>query len=607
MGNIAGFFTKNNMPSPILNSDTVAKLVGTKKPTLKSNFLAATKTDIVERGPLIIAMNGHLYNPEEFQTEQPSYSDACRILLSIKQFGLETTLRKINGDFCIAIMDKRSNSLTLARDRLGLQSLFYTQVQGVVAFASRARLLLTFPGVSSEFDNKFLKSAAATNYRFLDCEADRSPFQNIKQVPAGHIIQFTNEKMRTSLFSQSIGEIEDSTFQKNQYEEYMFLFSDSIERRLKNAEKTIFTLSGGLDSSAIVSMASRIKAQKQPAISTIHQDKLYDEQHEILDIVNSGIVDWKSISVDEPDIFALLTDIYVSHDYPLPTATWLNHFIISKKASDLGYQTIATGLGGDELHAGEYDYFFYFFADLQTSGKTELLNHEINAWAHNHNHPIFQKSYDIAIEGISNLTDPQNPGRCLPNIALLNRYKDLLSPELGHLDELAPEYHISASSYLTSHSHNELLLNTMPCCIRSSRENCHVSGMQEIHPFLDTRLWDFMMKIPGEAKIQNGVTKAFARKCYKELLPKATRTRIQKAGWNAPAHKWFSSSNREPLLDMISSRRFIERGIYNSKEVARIVDEHFSILSNDICRENHMMIIWQIVSLELWLRALELQ
>jgi asparagine synthase (glutamine-hydrolysing) len=114
-----------------------------------------------------------------------------------------------------------------------------------------------------------------------------------------------------------------------------------------------------------------------------------------------------------------------------------------------------------------------------------------------------------------------------------------------------------------------------------------------------------MDNVPIEEKIQNGLTKAFARRAYKGLLPEATRNRITKTGWNAPAHKWFSNQGRHKLLDMISSRRFIERGIYNQQEVQKTVVNHFNIIDSGKNIENHMMVIWQIVALEIWLQEIE--
>ena len=109
-----------------------------------------------------------------------------------------------------------------------------------------------------------------------------------------------------------------------------------------------------------------------------------------------------------------------------------------------------------------------------------------------------------------------------------------------------------------------------------------------------------------EEKIRNGVTKAFARKAYNGILPESTRTRIEKKGWNAPAHKWFAHQGRQKLLDLISSRRFNERGIYNQTEVRNIIDQHCGIIDSGKNIENHMMVIWQIVSLEMWLQKFDL-
>ena len=111
----------------------------------------------------------------------------------------------------------------------------------------------------------------------------------------------------------------------------------------------------------------------------------------------------------------------------------------------------------------------------------------------------------------------------------------------------------------------------MPCCIRSGRENCNLFGMQEFHPFLDTELFKFMMDVPAEQKIKNGLTKAFARRSYKGLLPENTRTRVAKTGWNAPAHEWFSKHHKNDLFDLIKSRQFIERGIYNIDSVNQMI------------------------------------
>ena len=603
MGRIAGLIPKYNSGTPKLESAAINHLLGAKQFVRDGFFFLENGQATAKLGSMQIALDGSIFNAEDFPATNKKTSDANRILLSIDKIGMIKTLEKINGQFCLALFDSKTNTVWLARDRFGLSALFFTSFNGLIAFSSRAKGLLKLPAVSDELDKKFLKATAAANYRFWDTDSWLSPFQNIKQLPAGHIVRFKNEKSHHFLFtSLAVGNPRKS--QKATSEEYIYLFKKAVRQRLQVANKPIFSLSGGLDSSSVVSMAQHITQEKQAAISTIHPNKLYDEQEQILDVVDSGIVNWTPVSISTPDIFEKLKRVYSSHDYPLPTVTWLNHLLLAEKASKLGYTDLFTGLGGDELHAGEYDYFFYFFADLEQFGKTDLLQKEITAWIENHNHPIFKKSKDVAIERMSTLIDPLVPGRCLPDEKLLKRYQNLLSADFYNLNELLPNYTISSSSYLTSHSQNELLLNTMPCCIRSGRENCNLFGMQEFHPFLDTELFKFMMNIPAEQKIKNGLTKAFARRSYKGLLPENTRTRVAKTGWNAPAHEWFSKHHKNDLFDLIKSRQFRERGIYNIDSVNQLIDEHDTIVSEKKSQADHMMAIWQIVSLELWLQNL---
>jgi asparagine synthase (glutamine-hydrolysing) len=80
---------------------------------------------------------------------------------------------------------------------------------------------------------------------------------------------------------------------------------------------------------------------------------------------------------------------------------------------------------------------------------------------------------------------------------------------------------------------------------------------------------------------------------------------VKKTGWNAPAHVWFSGAGREPLLDLVHSSTFRQRGIYRVREVERIVDEHERLVASAAPVENHMMFLWQLVNLELWLQMLE--
>ena len=121
-------------------------------------------------------------------------------------------------------------------------------------------------------------------------------------------------------------------------------------------------------------------------------------------------------------------------------------------------------------------------------------------------------------------------------------------------------------------------------------------------PFFDYRLVEFMFRIKETYKIKNGVSKYLLRKAMKGIVPNVTLSRVKKTGWNAPAHLWFSAkSEYDKLKDLVNSTKFKNYGIYNNKEVNKIIEDHKSIVDNKIISENHMMVLWQLVNLNAWL------
>jgi len=585
--------------------------IGAHSPSASGMLAAWSDSQIAQDGPLTLVLDGYVYNPEDFPAPNGPASDAALLLSAIDRFGIEDALARVNGDFALAVHDQRSGELRLARDRFGIRPLYHTIRERTdnrdrpAAFASRPKALLALPWVPRDPDPAFLLAAAATHYRIPDTDPVRSPFAAIAQVPAGHVVTLTDgiaECRRFADISANPSTEEDADAQR---EAYLDLLRDAVERRLAHAASPAFTLSGGLDSSAVAAMAKRITGAPQAAISSVHKDKTYDEHDEIKDIVDAGLVDWHPVEIDDPDLFPLLERMSAFHDQPIPTVTWLSHYLLAEKIREKGYESIFGGLGGDEQHAGEYDYFFYHFADLKRAGRDQTLQHEISEWIRHHDHPVFRKSAQVAERTIAMLTDPDTPGRCRVNTDLLFRYKHLLNPELGNLESLAPTYQASSDSYLSSHMRNELLFNTMPCCLRAGNRNAAHLGLEEFHPFLDHRLMGFMLALPGGRKIRDGVTKVFARETYEGLLPDATRGRIKKTGWNAPAHQWFSGNGRDALMDLVSSEPFASRGIYDPSALRSLIDEHQDIVTAQDGREDHMMVLWQIVTLEFWLRSVD--
>jgi asparagine synthase (glutamine-hydrolysing) len=375
--------------------------------------------------------------------------------------------------------------------------------------------------------------------------------------------------------------------------------------RLAVAPKAGFLLSGGMDSSSVLASAVRSSGRKQHAFSSVYEDRTYDESDEIRSMLDSSVEQWHPITIAPTDVFGVIDRMVRAHHEPVATATWLSHFLLCEQAADMGFEVLFGGLGGDELNAGEYEYFFFHFADLRLAGEEEKLRREVASWVQHHDHPVFRKSMSVVDETLGRVVDLAEPGRCHPDRRRLERYADTVRRDYFDVRGFHPEMDRPFRSYLKNRTYQDIFRETAPCCLRAEDRQTTTFGLNHFDPFFDHRLIEFMFRIPGAMKIRDGVTKILLREATRGLLPEATRTRIKKTGWNAPAHVWFSGRNLDSLRDMVGSQAFRERGIYHVAAVRRVIDEHEQILSDPAPRENHMMFLWQLINLELWLRTLD--
>ncbi len=556
----------------------------------------------VQSQGVAVAIDGGIYNRSELGQ---AGSDAECVADLYRRYGFEETLKKLNGDFSIAVHDPDTETLWLGRDRLGVKPLYYADRPDLFAFASRPRPLLGLPGMSASINRRFAAVFAASHYRYFDNRPGESPYQDVAQLPAAHWLKLHSKRIDIGCYWTLTDEPDWDASEEAIAEQYRDLLLDAVRLRVNVAVRPAFTLSGGMDSSSVLAAAVRTKGERQHAFSTVYTDRTFDESDEIRSMLDHSVAEWHQVTVDAPDVFGLVRRMVEAHDEPVATATWLSHFLLCGDAARAGFGSFFGGLGGDELNAGEYEHFFYHFADLRRAGRERQLQREIEKWVEYHDHPIYRKNLRVAEEIIGRVTDQQRPGVCLPDAARMRRYYAALSPDFYDLGGFTPAMEAPFSSYLKTRTYQDLTRETAPCCLRAEDRQTLAFGLDNYVPFFDHRLVEFMFRVPGHLKIHDGVTKTLLRTAMRGILPEETRTRIKKTGWNAPAHLWFSGPGRAALLDLIHSSVFRDRGIYNVPEVLRLVDEHEEIVSSGQARDNHMMFFWQLVNLELWLQSID--
>lgn len=562
------------------------------------------KPNLVIMPGVVAVLEGFIYNAADL--DQRPGSDAALLAKLYQKHGFSRALSLLNGDFSAVIYDIQKGCLWLGRDRFGIRPLYYHFREGVLAFASRPGALLLLPWVSREPDRQFTALFAASHYRTIDNKPEGSPYAEIEQLPAGQWLRIGQGGLTSGTYWRLEQQPDLQPPVAELAERYKYLLLDAVDIRYSRSHNPVFTLSGGMDSSSVLSSAVLASKEKQHAVSTVYRDKTYDESEEIRPMLSEKVSQWHPVEVDDaPEVMDLVRRMVALHDEPVATATWLSHYQLCQQMADNGFASIFGGLGGDELNAGEYEYFFYHFADLVSANRKKELDQEIHFWAKYHDHPIWRKNREVAMAGIERLTDANRPGICLPDRKRMLRYASALNPEYFDFKGFTPIMDHPFGSYLKNRTLQDIYRETAPCCLRAEDRQTVAMGLDNFLPFFDHRLVEFMFRIPGDLKIKKGITKHLLRLAMKDVLPEETRTRIAKTGWNAPAHLWFTGERLDQLRDMVGSQKFRQRGIYNNVELERIMDDHQQIVISGQPRDNHMMFLWQLLNMETWLSWLE--
>ena len=556
-----------------------------------------------------LLINGLVYSFENKNINNEN-DETGEIFYFFKKYNFEETLKKIDGDFSLIYFSKKRKKLFFSRDIFGVFPLYYCKRINSISISSKPSLIFNNGLCSNLVSKEYIYRYAGLHYRMLDNNPEKSPYVDISQLPSSSLIIYDIGK--DQILRKKYWKLEEINFNLPESEDelseiYKEILRESVRKRVSNKKKKIFSISGGLDSSSILCLASDILQKKVNSYSVTYKDDEYDETKEIQDIISTRSNKWINVQLEnEIDLNKNLYKIIEINDEPIATATWYTHFLATQKIKKENYEIIYGGLGGDEFNAGEYEYFTFFFADC-FKNNPDILNNEIKLWEKYHNHKIFKKNKSIALKNIENLTNLKIKGKCFTDKSRAFKYLNCLKKENFADINIDLNLDCPFESYLKNRTYHDLFFETLPCCLRAQNRHSSYFGLQTINPFLNKDIAELMFKVPYNLKIRNGVTKYLLRKSMKNILPDKTRKRIKKTGWNAPAHIWFTGKNLQFIKDELISKNFSDKGIYDIEKTLKIIDEHERIIKKKIKSENHMMFIWQLVNIIQWNKMVEIK
>ena len=184
------------------------------------------ETPIHESSDVVVVMDGTIYNRKDFGSLR---SDPALFAELYRSYGFEEALKRINGDFAIALYDRIDRTLWLARDRVGVKPLYFAEKPGLFAFSSRPRPLVELEEIGSAINLRYAAIFAGSHYRYVDNRPEESPYANVAQLPAGHFLCFRNDRAYVSRY-WGLADAPDWTQSEDELaERYRSLLLDAVE------------------------------------------------------------------------------------------------------------------------------------------------------------------------------------------------------------------------------------------------------------------------------------------------------------------------------------------------------------------------------------------
>jgi asparagine synthase (glutamine-hydrolysing) len=519
----------------------------------------------------IITFNGEIYNHQEIRKELiqkghrflTTNSDTETLIEAYKAWG-EGMLDKLNGMFAFAIYDQNKKQLFIARDRFGKKPLFYSFQNGTFVFGSELHVLTKHPEIKIQQSKKALQKYFAYGY----IPAPNSLYEKVYKLPGGHFLRFELASSTFQIKKWWSFKIEPfTTIPQNAEqvwgEELLDLLSKAIKRRLMSEVPLGFFLSGGIDSSSLVALASKIiPSNNINTFSIGFTEASFDESVYAKMIAEKYQTNHISEILDLEKALTILPNIVNRLDEPMGDASLLPTYLLCQLTRK--HVTVALGGdGADELFCG-YDPF-------KALEKAKLYNSLVPKPVHQAFSFLFGKlpvshknmSLDFKIKrtlrGLSYHSKYWNSvwmGPLAPS-----EVNDLFNEELDmedlYSEAIAAWESCDQPSLLDKATEFYVKLYLQDDILVKVDRASMMNSLEVRAPFLDIDLVNFARKIPVNYRFKNGETKYILKKALEPILPHDILYR-KKKGFGVPIGKWFSEgklkiSSTNNLASMLNS------------------------------------------------------
>ncbi len=554
-------------------------------------------------GRFVITFNGEIYNYIELRKELEGYdyafqssSDTEVLLTSIEHWGLQEAIERFIGMFAFGLWDKKEKKLFLVRDRLGIKPLYYGKFGKTICFASELKPFhyIFKPTLSLNYE------AISVFLKRLYIPAPLSIYNEINKVRPGHIVSFRlstdNSLSQEETFFWNIHNILPSNKSESSVtdcqealEHLEFLLKDSVEKRMRADVPYGAFLSGGIDSSVVVSLMQSQSPKPINTFSIGFDDAKFNEAEYAAKIAKYLGTNHYELYVSNHELLDVIPSISKIYDEPFADHSQIPTIVVSKMARQ--HVTVAlSGDGGDELFCG-YDRYlecssYWKKLKFLPYGLRKRIGAMIQWLCTNHAGGRRLRMAKLLMSKNSRefyerkTTVWSAPNKLVNiNFELSSTILPTVSESLNPIEEFML---IDAQSYL-------------PDDILTKVDRASMANSLEVRvPIIDHRVVEFAWSLPLELKLFDGVTKWPMRKILSKYLPENMFER-SKHGFSVPLASWLKKDLKVWAEDLLYSDSIHDRFQLNYAPIQQMWKQHLT------GEYNRSYYLWPALCLSDWL------
>ena len=555
-----------------------------------------------------IVFNGEIYNHAELRAgleakghRYRSRSDTETIVHLYEEYGRDC-VKHLRGMFAFVIWDRRKRALFAARDRLGIKPFYYRWDGKAFLFGSEIKTILAYPGVAAEFNRGTLAEYLTFGY----VTGPETMFAGIHKLMPGCALELSERGEPKIERYWDLNVQVDREPQPHEYyvRTYRELLENAVESHLMSDVPLGMFLSGGLDSSAVAALATKIRGDQIQTFAVGYGEEEFSELPYARQVAEHIRSDHHEVRLSRKEFFTTLPHLIWHEDEPVVWPSSVSLYFVARLARER-VTVVLTGEGSDETLAGYTRYAWTLLNSRMDRTYRALTPAFLRAALRK---GIGAAPLSASLHRKLEHTFLMRDGEDWPSFYFDNFYSAFSANEFSQL--LTPNALASAGqAYAGSmgaweRSSGDLLHRLLYTDINSyliellmkQDQMSMAASIESRVPFLDHPLVEFTARIPASHEIKGMAGKFILKEAVADLLPEGIVYR-KKMGFPTPWAYWLAGPQLEEIERLLSERRSVARGLFRPETIRRIFAEHRA------GHRDHGNRIWRLLNLELWQRV----